>query len=101
MQGLVTKRSNKLKSREIADIFNKNDIIMFTETWTDNYTEIEVDKFTNFVLHRTEIKKSSKRNSGGIILYIRNEYVTNDTLVFKGIPLITLNTIYYICLLPF
>ena len=83
MQGLVTKRSNKLKSREIADIFNKNDIIMFTETWTDNYTEIEVDKFTNFVLHRTEIKKSSKRNSGGIILYIRNEYVTNDTLVFK------------------
>ena len=56
---------------------------MLTETWTDNYTEIEVNSFTCFVLHRTEIKKSSKRNSGGIIVYIRHEYVTNETLLFK------------------
>jgi hypothetical protein len=31
VQGLISKRVNKLKSVEIIEIFNKNDIICFTD----------------------------------------------------------------------
>ena len=54
---------------------------MFTETWTNEKSDLEFDNFTYFILNRTENKKSSKRNSGGIVIYIKNKYVTDDTLV--------------------
>ena len=57
---------------------------MLTECWTNEFSEITVNNFDSFVLHRQEDKKSSKRNSGGILLYIRNKYVSNDTLVFTS-----------------
>ena len=31
-----------------------------------------------------KIKKSSKRSSGGIILYIRNEYISKDSLIYTN-----------------
>ena len=31
-----------------------------------------------------EIKKSSKRSSGGIILYIRDRYVSKDILIYTS-----------------
>ena len=46
--------------------------------------EPSVDNFESYVLNRNENKRNSKRNSGGIILYIRNKYVSNDTLVFTS-----------------
>ena len=57
---------------------------MITESWTDKYSDIEVSNFDTFVLHRKEKKKRCKRNSGGIILYIRSKYVTRDTLVYTS-----------------
>ena len=84
VQGLVSKRTNKLKSREFQNIFSKNDIILITESWTDEYSDIEVGDFDNFVLHRKVKKKGCKRNSGGIVLYIRSKYVTRDTLVYTS-----------------
>lgn len=83
-QGLVTKRTNKLKSIEFQQIFKSNDIILLTECWTDAFSDIQVSNFEVFALHRTENKKNCKRNSGGIILYIRNKFVSKDTLVFKS-----------------
>ena len=40
--------------------------------------------FEVYQLHRQERKKASKRNSGGIILYIRNKYVSKDNLIFTS-----------------
>ena len=71
IQGLVTKRTNKLKSEEVINLFSCNDIVMFTETWTNEYSDLEFDNFTYFILNRTENKKSCKRNSGGIVIYIK------------------------------
>ena len=82
IQGLVTKRTNKLKSVELNDIFKSSDIVLFTETWTDEYSDVNVDDFDCYILHRTENKKSCKRNSGGIAVYIRHDYVSKDTLVY-------------------
>ena len=81
-QGLVTKRTNKLKSEEFQQIFNSSDLVLLVETWTNEFSDIDVANFQAFVLNRTENKKTSKRSSGGIILYIRNEYVSNDTLIY-------------------
>ena len=55
---------------------------MITESWTDEYSDIEVSDFD--VLHRKEKKKCCKRNSGCIVLYIRSKYVTRDTLVYTS-----------------
>ena len=83
-QGLVTKRTNKLKSTEFQRIFNSHDVVLLTECWTNQFSETSVDNFESYVLNRNENKRNSKRNSGGIILYIRNKYVSNDTLVFTS-----------------
>ena len=64
-QGPVTKRSNKLNSSDFRRIFSSNDIVLLTETWTDQSSEITVDNFDAFVLHRQDKKCTSKRNSGG------------------------------------
>ena len=84
VQGLVTKRTNKLKSMEFQNIFKNNDLVLLTETWTNEFSDISVNNFESFVLNRIEKKAASKRNSGGIILYIREEFVTKDTLVYTS-----------------
>ena len=83
-QGLVTKRTNKLKSTEFKRIFNSHDVVLLTKCWANQFSETNVDNFEAYVLNRNENKKNSKRNSGGIILYIRNKYVSNDNLFFTS-----------------
>ena len=67
----MTKRTNKLQTQELRDIFNSNDIVLLTETRTDNSSEVAVSNFEAFILNRIEKKQKSKRNSGGVILYLR------------------------------
>ena len=43
----------------------------------------DIDGFTYYELHRTEKKVSCTRNSGGIIVYVRNELVCDDILFLK------------------
>ena len=83
----MTKRTNKLQSEELKSIFTSNDIVLLTETWTDNYSDTRVSGFETFELHREEVKNRSKRNSGGIIVYIREKYVNNEMLVSKSVVL--------------
>ena len=78
VQGLVSRRTNKLKTDEMQKKIDNSDVVMFTETWTNDLS----NNFEPFVLNRKEQKKKSKRNSGGIILYLRSTFVSNDTLVF-------------------
>ena len=72
------------QSCEFQNFFNSNDVILITESWTNEYSDIEVSNFDSFVLHRKEKKKGCKRNSGGIVLYIRSKYVTRNTLVYTS-----------------
>ena len=90
-------------SRDVA-----HHVILLTECWTNQFSEITVNNFESFVLHRQENKKNSKRNSGGIVLYIRNKYVSDDTLIFTShddilwvkisSSVLSLNNDLYICL---
>ena len=83
-QGLVTKRTNKLQTEYIKNVFERNDIIMFTETWADGFSEMNVDKFDKFILNRTVRKFGSKRNSGGIAIYVRHGLTNEDSLIFES-----------------
>jgi len=86
VQGLVTRRTNKLNSPELKHVFETHDVVLLTETWTNDtcMSNLHVNNFKCFFLNRTEIKKTSKRSSGGLIVYIRDQYVANDTLVFTS-----------------
>ena len=77
----MTKRTNKLHSPELKTIFNENDIVLLTETWTNELCDLHVK---HFVLNRTENKTSSKRSSGGIIVYLISQLVTENNLVFTS-----------------
>lgn len=83
MKGLITKRVNKLQTSELQEVFNNNDIICLTETWGDSSQQFDVDGFSYFELHRTEKKANTTRNSGGVMVFIRNEFVFDDTLFLK------------------
>ena len=80
----MTKRTNKLQTQELRDIFNSNDIVLLTETWTDNSSEVAVSNFEAFILNRVEKKQKSKRNSGGVILYLRNAFLNANALVYTS-----------------
>ena len=83
-QGLISRRTNKLKSPELKHIFNTSDLVLFTESWTEERSDLNVNDFEHFVLNRKLVKANSRRNSGGIVLYIRNKWVSKDTLVYTS-----------------
>ena len=84
IQGLVSKRQNKLKSQELVAIFRNNDIVLIMESWFNEHLDSNSNEFEHFALHRLKKKKNSKRDSGCIILYIRNEYVNDKTLLYQS-----------------
>ena len=83
VQGLVTKYTNKLQSEELIEIFQSNDIILLTEIWTNDLCDISVDGFSVFQLNRVEKKHNAKRDSGGIVLYIKNSLMRHCELLKK------------------
>ena len=58
----MTKCTNKLQSEELKSIFTSSDIVLLSETWTDNYSDTRVSGFETFELDREKVKNCSKRN---------------------------------------
>ena len=83
-QGLISRRTNKLKSPELKNVFDNSDLVLFTESWTDDNSDLNVNDFEYFVLNRKLVKANSRRNSGGIVVYVRNKFVSNDALLFTS-----------------
>ena len=80
INGLISKRTNKIKTHEFQDILDNSDVVLLTEAWTSDLSDIKINHFESFELRRKEKKKkNAKRHSGGLIVYIRNQYVTPDT----------------------
>jgi len=71
IQGLIGKSFNKLDSEELKDMFCKNDILLFTESWSNEQFNYEVPQFKHFILHRqNKSVNRAKRDSGGIVIYV-------------------------------
>ena len=79
IQGLSTKLNPKLESEEVKLLFSENDCVLFTESWGNEFTDFHVQGLTHFVLNRTEYKLNSKRSSGGIVLYLRDSLIKQDS----------------------
>ena len=75
----MSKNVNKLQSEELRQVFKSNHIVLLTESWLGD----ESIGFQHFQLNRTLNRRGAKRNSGGIIAYIRNELVTDSTLFLQ------------------
>ena len=54
IQCLISKRTNKLNLQELTTIFEANDLVMLTETWTDEYSDLSFAGFKVFWLSRLE-----------------------------------------------
>ncbi len=72
-----------INSDELNYIFVNSHVIMFTETWANDMVDLNVNGFTYFNVNRLEKKIGSKRDSGGIIIYVRNSFITPDILFKK------------------
>ena len=57
IQGLVSKNSNKLQSKELQDIFKGNDIVLMTETWLSDEACVEVNGVQTFKLRMFAAKE--------------------------------------------
>ncbi len=52
---------------------------MFTETWTNEFSD--VNGFQHYVLHRTAKSHNAKRDSGGIVIYLKRKLICDDTFI--------------------
>lgn len=108
VQGLVTKFTNKLDSQELKNIFRCCDFVFLTETWSDSSLDLSVPGFTLTQLNRVEKKQNTKRNSGGIAIYIRESFkrhcflleTDSDDIIWLRIDGHLFNLTYdlYVCL---
>ena len=83
-QGLVTKYTNILLSKEFQNIFDNNDFILLTETWGCEEADLSFNGFHVLQLNRVENKFNTRRNSGGIALYVRENFYKYCQLVEKS-----------------
>lgn len=57
--------------------------MLFTETWSSDLYNYNVKDFKCITLHRTEKKLGAKRDSGGLILYLRSYLYDQNLIIHK------------------
>ena len=73
----------KLSDPDFKSHLCENDVIILLESWTDNSSEIEIEGFFVYNFYRKFRHKRARRNSGGIVIYIR-ENIKNGISVVKN-----------------
>lgn len=63
------------------NIIKDFDIIFLSESWTSESSEIELNQFTSYNFYRKFQHRNARRNSGGIVLYCRQELKQGITVV--------------------
>lgn len=62
-------------------MFESNDILLFTETWSNEHYDHNVDGFNYYILHRY-----AQRDSGGVIVYISDKFISRaDDMLLKTV----------------
>ena len=57
--------------------------MLLTETWTNEFSDISVAGFKDFQLNRLNKKQNTKRDSGGIALFVRDKLIKHCKLFKK------------------
>ena len=69
VQGLVSKRRNKLRNPGFLKYNNQYDIILCTETWTNKLGDLNIAGYNNVAIYRAR-RPGTKRDSRGIVLFL-------------------------------
>jgi len=64
-----------------TNLLTEFDYIMLLESWTCKISNTELDGYHCFNMYRKYRNRNAWINSGGIIVYVRNEYKNGITLV--------------------
>jgi hypothetical protein len=67
------KSYNKLNDGELLSIIKSNDIIMLTETWLNEFCNFDIEGYKTHFIHRTQKKLGTKRDSGGLLIYVSDK----------------------------
>jgi hypothetical protein len=73
--------ANKLNDSDFIDFISEYDILVFTETWNCNTTNIDIKGYDHFNCPRPKTNKSARRYSGGIVVYYRKSLECKISLV--------------------
>ena len=69
--------SSKLECDDFIKLVNCHDVIFLSETWTNKYSNLNLDGFIPVAKHRRK-KVKARRESGGLVCYFRES-------IFRGI----------------
>ena len=70
--------NEKIKNGEFVTSVFKSDIVLLSETWSNEYSDINVNGYTRVSKIR-KLKKKAKRSSGGLEVYIKDNLVKGIT----------------------
>lgn len=71
MNGLCGQRNNKLENPYFQALLKEHDIVLLTETWTSELSNVEIVGYSCCKAHRKLRKKTARRDSGGLIVYVK------------------------------
>jgi exonuclease III len=63
---------DKKNSKDFCDIISKYDIVCLSESWTTKNSKLSLNGYSYIDNYRKLIHKNAKRNSGGLVIYYRN-----------------------------
>lgn len=82
VQGLITKARNKLTEMDFKELVKDLDILLLTETWTNDTSEITLDGYDVSVLNRVR-HRNARRDSGGIAILFNHDLCEDIKVVKK------------------
>ena len=78
----------KTENEEFVNILLGYDIIFLLESWTNKSSDLELSGYKSFNFFRKFQHRNAKRNSGGIVVYCRNEIVPGIEVVKNSFDVI-------------
>ncbi len=63
----------KLENPDFVNEFQNNDIIFFSETWTNKYSKLNLKGFSEPICKHRRRRKKAKRDSGGLCVFVKKE----------------------------
>ena len=103
---------SKLNDQDFLEYISKFDVLIFTETWHSEITNLNIDGFDNFSCPRPQANKNAKRNSGGFFVFFKRylngrlELIESDEKGFfwfklnKEYSYLTTDTYFCCCYIP-
>ena len=70
VQGLCSKTNHKIRDKHLLQEIKKFDILLLTETWTNEMSDMHIECFDHYALHRKRTR-GAKRDSGGLAVYYK------------------------------